>query len=783
MSQYQAPTPSPRPTAPSPADARGRARCPHCGTAVEADADSFCCAGCELAYAIISGAGLEQYYQQRTAWSPRPQPTGDNWSAVPVIERSDGKLEARLVIDDLRCASCVWLIEHVLEREPGVEIASVSYATGRTLLRWRAGQTSLAALAHSIARLGYRPRALGEESRPDRSLLVRLGVAAFAALNLMLIAASIYAGWFSGMEARYAALLRWVSFVLVTPVALWCAAPFFVGALAALRHRMLHIDLPIALGVAVLYVHGAFATIAGRDAYFDSLGMLVALLLAGRLLESRGRRRAAEAATALVATVPRSARRLVGGRVEVVDVAELVPGDLIDVPAGAELPADGVIVEGAGELRVALVTGEAMPIPMSVGDRVLAGTLLVRGAITVQVRAVGEATVVHAMAAQLAEASTRDPRPTGADRIAPWFTAGTLLVATLTFIGWLLVRDADVATLNTVAVLVVACPCALALAHPLATAAGLAAAARRGLLLRSGEALLDMASIDVAALDKTGTVTEGELAVVDVAPDVLRIAAALERQSAHPIASAILKEAARRDIPLPPLRQAEEQPGIGVRGIVDGAVWSLRAGAAPGTLRLLRADDSCAGEIRLGDALRADSGAAARALEQEGMRLALLTGDAEPAARALAEAAGVPHVLARMLPDEKAAWIAQQQQAGHRVLFVGDGVNDAVGLAQADVGIAMASGAASSMLVADGVISTPSLMPLLGARRAARASVRVIRRSQRRSIIYNVLAVSAAAVGLVNPLVAAVLMPLSSGMVIWGSSRVEFLVQREERAA
>lgn len=757
------------------------ARCPHCGTAVEGTAD-FCCSGCELAYAIIEGAGLEQYYHDRTAFSPRPEPLSTNWNALPVSERDDGSCEARLVIDDIRCASCVWLIERVLERAPGVESAAVSYATGRTVLRWRARDTNLDALAQTIARLGYRPRAMGEEGRPDRTLLVRLGVAAFASMNLMLIAASIYAGWLNGMEQRYAALLRWASLVLATPVALWCAAPFFSGALGALKNRMLHIDLPIALGVAVLYGHGLVATLLGQDGYFDSLGMLVALLLAGRLLESRGRRRAAEAATALVATVPRTARRLADGTVHVTNVSDLVPGDLIDVPAGEELPADGVIVEGAGELRVALLTGEAMPVPRSVGDTVLAGTVLVRGAITVEARAVGERTVVHAMAAQIADASAQDPRPTSADRIAPWFTAATLLAAIATFVMWLVLRDLATATLNTVAVLVVACPCALALAQPLATAAGLAAAARRGLLLRSGGALLDLATVDVAALDKTGTITEGELVVAFADDDVLRIAAALERQSAHPIARAILREAARREIPLPRLQHAEEIAGVGVRGIVDGRSWTLRAGDHAGELSLFGESDTLVGAIRMGDALRADSAAATRALETDGLRLALLTGDAHPAAAAMASAAGVTTIIASALPDEKAVWIAREQAGGHRVLFVGDGVNDGAALAQADVGIAMASGAASSVLLADGVISTRSIFPLLGGRRAARACAKVIRQSQRRSITYNILAVTAAAAGLVNPLVAAVLMPLSSGMVIWGSTRIEKLVQREEAA-
>lgn len=767
-------------TSPSAAEVRATARCPHCGTAVEGDTDAYCCSGCELAAAIICGAGLEQYYEKRTAFSPRPAPLDNGWATVAVTDTPDGCCEARLVIDEIRCASCVWLIEHMLERAPGVEQASVSYATGRAHLKWHPKSTSLPELADRIARLGYRPRALGEEVAPDRSLLVRLGVAAFGAMNLMLIAASIYTGWIVGMDERFTALFRWVSLIIATPVALWCASPFFTRAFAALRNRVLHIDLPIALGVTVLYGHGFIATITGHDPYFDSLGMLVALLLAGRFLESRGRRLAVEAATALVASVPRSARVVRDGVIEVLPLSEVVPGDVIDVPAGEELPADGVVHEGAGELRVALLTGEAAPVAITRGDTVLAGTLLVSGAITMVVRAIGEQTVVHAMAAQLAAATSRDPRPSTADRIAPWFTAATLIAAALTFAIWFMIDGVGHATLHTVAVLVVACPCALALSQPLATAAGLAAAARRGLLLRSPDALLDLQTIDVVALDKTGTVTGGELVVTEARDDVLRIAAGLERQSAHPIARAILEEARHRGIPLPRIQEAQEIIGVGVTGVIDDRRWMLRGGSEPGFLELMDDGDAVHGTIRLGDVIRPDARRFTDALRAEGIRVALLTGDSAAAATVMAKAAGVSEVVSSALPDEKVEWIDQRQRNGQRVLFVGDGVNDGPALARADVGIAMSSGAASTVLVADGVISRQSLMPIIAGRHAARACIETIDTSQRRSIVYNVLAVAAAMCGLVNPLVAAVLMPLSSGMVIWGASRVDAHTRKAE---
>jgi P-type Cu2+ transporter len=757
--------------------------CPHCGTAVESQTNSFCCAGCELAYEIILGAGLERYYAERTAFAPRPEPAASGWSAVPVEVRADGTCEARLMVDGLRCASCVWVVEHVLEATPGVTHAHVSYATGRATLRWTPADTALADIAGRIAALGYTPRSLGEETRPDRGLMLRLGVAAFAAMNVMLLHASIYTGWLDPMEPRFLQLFRWTALVLSTPVAIWCASPFFTGALAGLRNRVLHMDVPIALGVAVLYGHGLIATLLDHETYLDSLGMLVALLLAGRMLEARGRRRAAEAAVSLAASVPHAARRATATGVETVPVAELHAGDTLEVGPGEELAADGIVVRGRGQLRRALVTGEAEPADVAAGDRVEAGTVLVDGSIRVRVTAVGGDTLLGRMAVQLQAAADRGSEPTAADRIAPRFTAATLTVAALTFAGWAYASGIGTAIPITVAVLVVACPCALALSHPLAAAAGLGAAARRGLLFRSTEALLALERVDTVALDKTGTVTEGVMAVAAADDATLRIAAGLERHSIHPIARAVVAEAARRGIPLPQAWDVREVPGVGIAGVVDGSQWRLRSGGA-GLVQLRDARDAVRGEIRLSDAVRADAAPTVAALRADGLAVVLLSGDHHAVAARMAGAAGIADVIAEAAPDAKAAWVREQRQHGRTVLFAGDGLNDGPALAAADVGIAMADGAASTVLVADGVITERALAPLLAGFRAARACRAVIRRNLRNSVLYNVAAVAAAAAGLVNPLVAAVLMPLSSGLVIWGAFSVEARVRAEEvRAA
>jgi Cu2+-exporting ATPase len=728
-----------------------------------------------MASAIIKGAGLEAYYQEREALPPRPESEAGDWDAVPVAVGDDGMCEIRLQVDGLRCASCVWVTENVLQRTEGVVEASLSYATGRARVRWDPKKTGLGELAGRIGTLGYRPRILGEEGEPDRDLLVRLGVAAFAAVNIMMLSAALYTGWLGGMHPRYVALFQWISLALATPVALWCAAPFFKAAISGLRHGILHMDLPIALGVSVLFLHAVVVTIAGGDTYLDSMGMLVTLLLAGRVLESRGRRRAAEAATALAAAAPATARKRIGDGVEMVPAEELELGDLVDVASGEELAADGIVDGGRGSVRMALLTGEADPVEVSAGSRVVAGSVLADGFLTFRVTAVGRDTVLRQMADQLRLSADRGVKPALTDRIAPWFTGATLAVAGLTFLGWLAFAGLEKAILTSVAVLVVACPCALALARPLAAAAGLGAAARRGLLFRSGDALLDMATVDLVALDKTGTVTAGDLEVVDASDEALWIASGLERFSGHPIARAITRAAVARGIPLPVAEEVREEAGFGITGLVDGRSWEIRSGG-PGKV-MVRGEEGESWIIDLGDRVREDSRKVIEEVEATGRKVVLLTGDVEEVAQRMAEVAGVEESWARMDPAQKSEWILTRQDAGQRVLFAGDGMNDGPGLAEADVGIAMGTGAASSILVADGVISVPSLQPLLAGFRAAEAANASIRKNQVRSIGYNIGAVAAAAAGLVNPLVAAVLMPLSSGMVIWGASRVDKAVR------
>lgn len=710
-----------------------------------------------MAASIIAGAGLERYYAMRTQPAPRPGGGQAAWADAPVETTDGGLLEVRLHVGGLTCAACAWVTERVVLALPGVVEARVSPATGRARVSWDPSQVDLDAICGRIAAIGYRPRGVAAAAAPDRDLLLRFGVAAFCGMNVMLLSAGLYAGWFSGIAPREAALLRWTALAIATPAALWSAAPLWRGAGLALVGGAISVDLPVAVGIGAMYTHGVWATMQGQDGWLDSMTMLIALLLGGRVLEQGGRRRAVEAAQALAGTTPAIARRATGSGVERVPASQLVVGDTLLAALGEQIAADGLVRSGHARVQMALLTGESEARSVAPGDRVVAGAIVDDGFVEVEVEAVGQDTLVARMAAELERAADRPAAPGLADRMAPAFTVGTLILGGLA----LALRGQS----EAIAVLVVACPCALALAAPLSTAAGLGGAARRGLLVRSGDALRRLASIDVVVFDKTGTLTMGQPVVLDADPAVLRIAAALARKSAHPVSRALVAAASARGVALADAVDVVETPGVGLDGFVDGVPWSLRRGESGIVVEGL-------GAITMRDAPRPDAAVTVAALRALGLRVALLSGDGLAVAQTIASVAGVDEVIAPASPDDKVAWIRARRAEGHRVLFVGDGVNDGPALAEATVGIAMADGAASSVLVADAVLVGEGLAPVLAGLKVAGAADRATRAGVARALIYNALAVTAAFAGFVNPLVAAVLMPISSLTAILGARKV-----------
>ncbi|MCU0624415.1 MAG: heavy metal translocating P-type ATPase metal-binding domain-containing protein, partial [Gemmatimonadaceae bacterium] len=539
--------------------------CTHCtlpvpaGLVVEGAEQQFCCAGCRTAYAMIRDAGLEGYYRlpQR-----RDQPVAasakgfddfdhESFHALYVRARADGLCETELYLSGVHCASCVWLVERVPVILPGVRHAELDVRRSLAYLTWDPAEVRLSAIARALDHLGYAPHPFRGANREqlrrqaERAMLVDVGIAFALAMNVMLLALATYGGWFSGMAREHEQLFRWISLGLTLPAFLGPGRTFLRGAWSSIRLRRLHMDLPVALALTAGMVRGTINTISGSGPiYFDGVATLIFLLLTGRWLQARSQRAAADATELQASLTPSDARLLdADGAVREVPTDSLLPGARVQVRAGDVVPADGIIAEGRSALDQSLLTGESRPVAAQGGDRVFAGTTNLDAPLVVTVTASGEATRVGALMRQLEEAARRRaPVVAMADSLAGWFTAAVLVLAAVTYAFWL-PRDPASALDHAIALLIVTCPCALALATPLAISAAAGKAARAGILIKGGDVVEAMARPGVLVLDKTGTLTEGRAGLVQWRGDdaVRPFVLAVEAQANHPLAAAFAR--------------------------------------------------------------------------------------------------------------------------------------------------------------------------------------------------------------------------------------------------
>jgi Cu2+-exporting ATPase len=811
-----------RADAPMSPDARSEpAGCFHCGLPVTAPGRftvvvagvprQMCCAGCQAVTESILGAGLEAFYRTRS------EAGSAGVEAAPLAELEiydrpevqasfvepgpEGSREATLIVEGITCAACVWLNEQHLQRLPGVLQADVNYTTRRARVRWDPAQVRLSAILQAIQDIGYRAAphdsAAAEqlEKRERRTALWRLFVAAFGMMQVMMYAYPAYIAGEGDMGADIASLLRWASLVLTLPVVLYSAQPFFLGAWRDLRLRRLGMDVPVALGVAAAFLGSCHATWTGTgEVYFDSVTMFVFFLLAGRWLEQSARSRAGEALRHLLRAMPARANRLPawpGTRdTEVVPGLALQPGDHVLVRPGDAFPADGRVVDGETRVDESVLTGESLPQARRPGATVTGGTTNVSDPVVVRVEHTGPATRLSAIV-RLVETAQRDrPRLMQlADRYAGTFVAAVLLVALVSAGAWWSI-DPDRALVVAVAVLVVTCPCALSLAMPAALTVAIGALARVGLVVTRSRAIETAARVTHVVLDKTGTLTAGVFRVIGVTPigahtreDVCAIAAALAGGTDHPVARALRAAVARA----PDATGLRHHPGAGVEAAV-GDVWYRlgsrryleQAGVAvpdlPGTGSSTEVWLADAGGVlarfELGDQLRADAADTVRAFRDMGWTVILASGDRAEAVAAVAHQCGITQWHAGCTPEEKHRLVACLQADGAVVCMVGDGVNDAPVIAQADVSVAMAGGAVLAQQAADLVLSGDRLgvMPA-GFAHAAR-TMRIVRQNLSWALAYNILAVPLAALGFVSPWAAGLGMATSSVLVVFNALRL-----------
>jgi len=796
-------------------------RCDHCTLPVpkglvnpEAD-QQFCCGACELAYSTIHACGLDAYYRirERTGIGSDARAasstSGDAFSefddpafqAIHCRTAPDGAMTTDFVLEGVHCAACVWLIEKLPRVAPGVILSRVNLATSSVRIAWNPDQLPLAQIARALDSLGYRPHpARQTEARnlrriEDRKALIRIAVAGACAGNVMLVSIALYGGLFTSIEPIYFTTFRWASAVIGLLCVLWPGAIFFRGALASIRARAWSLDTPIAVALGAGALAGLVNTASGAgEIYFDSITMLVFLLLVGRWLQSRSQRSALDAVEMLFSLTPSRARRLAtdmsGAEViQEVSVESLQPGDVVEVRAGDAAPVDGVVVQGESDVETALLTGEPNPVAVRPGDCVSAGSTNTTAPIRLRAEAVGAETRIGRVMSMVQQFASEKGHIAGLiDRHAGKFVAAVLALAALTLVIWL-PSDPSGAVQHAIALLIITCPCALALATPLVTTVAIGKAARRGILIKGAGALDVLATSARAApniiLDKTGTITEGAFRVVAWTGDESAAAsvAAIERTISHPIASALASHA-DPDLSMD-VRYTKVHPSAGVEADVDGRRFLIgsrefieSATSLPSLTPALQSNLDTTTQIHiavdgtpiaiahLGDQPRDGAGAAIRELHNLGWRASIASGDRAEAARAIAAAVGIDpdNAFAPMSPEEKAALIRELKPAP--VAMVGDGVNDAPALALADVGIAVKGGAEASLIAADVYIARPGLDPLVELILGARRCRVVIKRALIASLSYNAVAASLAVAGLVSPLLGAILMPASSITVL-----------------
>lgn len=773
--------------------ARREIACAHCGDRVpdpriSRSGDSWCCAGCEGAARWIADHGLDAYYERRTELPSRPEEHAGierfddpAFAEQFVRARADGTAEFRFHIDGLHCSACVWLNEKALERVDGVLDARVSYGTGQATVRFEPGRATPGDVARVVATLGYTPLAVTESDRGAESdeLLTRLAVAAFCATNVMMVQLAIYFGAWSGdMVERYESAFAFYSLVMSAPAALYSSVPFYRAAYRGLRQSHVSMDLPVAIAILVMFVHGVVVTFGHGESFLDSMTMLVAFLLAGRFFEARGRKKTAEAVESVLALSPAWATRVRDGSVEVVAADQIEVGDIVVVGRGEAVPADGVVCSGTAELDVSHVTGESTPVRAVRGTPVASASMVVAGRVHVKVDAVGDDSTAGRIAELVRTAlESRGEVRRLADRLAPWFVTIVSVLAVVVFFGWYAATDLRTALGVAVALLVVACPCALSLAAPAAQVAGVGAAARRGAFIRDLSIFEAVTNVSIIGIDKTGTVTSSKLRIDEAPDDALALAAAVELGSSHPIGRAIVEEALDRGLFIEDAVDVEELLGVGVRGVVAGEPVEVVGSASVEDAVEVRRAGVLVGLITLTASLR---DAARTVPGQIGVPVHVLSGDTEGPVREAAKAIGAAAWRSGLKPEEKLDWVAAQQHRGETVLFAGDGVNDAAAIAAADVGVAMRSGSEAGVRAADVIVMSESLAPVAAALRVAEETARVLKQNARLAVSYNLLAVAAAAAGWISPPLAALLMPISSAMVLTNARSIDRRVRRRE---
>ncbi len=816
---------------------------------------TFCCFGCLNVYVVLLESGVIESGQ-----NPRDTEIFKRSLALGLIANGNRQAtkaafkipedapiqEALFQVTGMWCSSCAWLIEHTLSSEPGILSAEAFFAADLVKVKYSPQYLPPERITQRIQQLGYQASPYtgdNEAGRAERrDLIMRFGIAAFLWLNIMTLSVTLYVGYFEKINDGIARYLPFLLMALAAPVVFYSAKPIMQLAWQGLVNRVVRMETLLGLGILAAYVYSAIQAIRGEPhIYFDTAAAIVTLVLFGKLIERNAKERTSKAITMLYRLMPKKVRLFSGGAEQFVSIEALAIGDIFVVKAGERIPADGVVVEGSSHADESLLTGEATPVAKELGSQVVSGSLNMSSVLHICAAKVGEDTtlaqIIHLVENAL---SGRSAIERTVDKVSRIFVPGVIVLAVLTFtVAWLggFTPLGD-ALMRAITVLVIACPCALGMATPLAITAAIGAASRRGILVSDCRVLETIPNVDVVVFDKTGTITEGDFALVDfviqsefafaqypLPANVLRFPkpspfsadeqisgevfkarilprlAALERYSEHPLGRAIVKRGAAEAVELLEASAVQIHKGQGLTGEVSGQrifignrklaeqetilITSFFEGHAQAweregfTVAFFGWSREVKGLLAFGDRVKAEAATIIGQLKARGIQTLLVSGDAKDTTQWIARQVGADDFIAEAMPDDKTKVISRLQRHGKVVAMIGDGINDAPALAQSDLGIAVGSGTDLAMRAAAIVLMSNSLSKVIEAFDIAQKTWRVVRQNLFWAFLYNTLSISLAVLGILNPILAAAAMLLSSLSVIGNSLRLNAGLQKK----
>ncbi len=796
--------------------------CSHCNLTfhedmmIKEDTCYFCCKGCQGVYHLLNTEGLGSFYEKLGDTTLQPASTHDDnlekfdlegFQNRYVKQGEDGLLEIYLIIEGIHCSACVWLNEKVLHKTQGILEASINYTNNKAKIVWDPEQIQLSKIIETIRSIGYNaypydPSLQEERATATRkSYYTRILVAIFGAMNIMWLAIAHYAGYFSGIEQSFKNILNIAQFILATPVLFYSGWIFFRGAYYGYKNHIVNMDTLVASGALSAYLYSIYAMVTETgEVYFDSVVMIITFVLVGKYLEVLSKKAAVDTLDTLMGNTPTEVTFIEDERKALVSVEHIKSGDIIELKPGEKVAIDGVITWGAASFDESSLTGESHPSFKQTGETILSGSLCLDSVVRYRATTDASGSMLTHIISLLEEAMSKKPRLEQlANTISGYFSTTILIIALLTFAGWYLATESfETSLIVAISVIVIACPCALGLATPMATLVGLSLAAKRGILFKEANFLETMAQTDILALDKTGTITEGKPSVVSLqttsAYDA-HLLYALVSTSKHPISKGIQHYLQEQVASLQPL-ELEDIATIeakGIKAIYKGhqllggnATLLQEAGIDVQTqsdhaLFFFVIDGQLAATFELSDTIKEDAKEAIAKIKTLGITVEMLTGDHLQSAAKVAQSVGIETIHTKLLPQEKAQIIENYHQKGYKVVMAGDGINDAIALAKADISIAMGKGTDVAIAVSDVILLDEKPMRLYEAFQISKRTFTAVKENLGFSLLYNAVAIPLAVLGYVNPLVAALSMSLSSLIVVANSMRIKHLKFKELR--